>query len=179
MIYFLYKNRLEICGLTGENMKRFCHSTIQLGEVSQTNVQRIRPRISRLLFTPVLAPLVQDLRLTLILMGVAAVQIGLTAMGFPAWQCPLKSSLGIPCPGCGLSSAIVLLIQGHWRTAVSFHVFAPVFLIGFFLLMVTAVLPERLHRNAIRCIAWLERCTGIIPFLLISIIVYWVLRFPI
>jgi hypothetical protein len=159
-------------------MKRFCRSTVKLGGMSQTNVQGIRPRISRLLFTPVLAPLVQDRRLTLILMGVAALQVCLTATGFPAWQCPLKSSLGIPCPGCGLSSAIVLWIQGHWRAAVSVHAFAPVFLIGFFLMMATAVLPERIHRDAIRCIAWLERCTGIIPFLLIGIIGYWVLRFP-
>ena len=160
-------------------MKRFCHSTIQFGGMFQTNVQGIRPRISGLLFTPVLAPLAQDRRLTFILMGVAAMQVCLTAMGFPAWQCPLKSSLGIPCPGCGLSSATVLLIQGHWRAAVSVHAFAPIFLIGFFLMMATAMLPERLHRNAIRWIAWLERRTGIIPFLLIGIIGYWVLRFPI
>ena len=159
-------------------MKRFCQSTIQLGGMFQPKVQGIRPRISRLLFTPVLAPLVQDRRLTLILMGVAALQVCLTAMGFPAWQCPFKSSLGIPCPGCGLSSAIVFLIQGHWRGAVSVHAFAPVFLFGFFMMMATAVLPERLHRNAIRWIAWVERYTGIIPFLLIGIIVYWVLRFP-
>jgi hypothetical protein len=144
----------------------------------QTNVQGIRPRISRLLFTPVLAALVQDRRLTLVLIGVAALQVCLTAMGFPAWQCPLKSSLGIPCPGCGLSSAIALLIQAHWRAAVSVHAFAPVFLIGFFLMMATAVLPERLHRNAVRWLAWVERCTGIVPFLLIGIIIYWVLQFP-
>ena len=159
-------------------MKRFCHSTMQLGGMFQTNVQGIRPRISRLLFTPVLAPLVQDCRLTFILMGVAAMQVCLTAMGFPAWQCPLKSSLGIPCPGCGLSSAIVLLIQGHWRAAVSVHAFAPVFLMGFFLMMATAVLPERPHRNVIRWLAGVERYTGIIPFLSISIIGYWALRFP-
>jgi len=148
------------------------------GVMSKTNYQQVRPRIRRFLFTPVLAPLVQDRRITLILMGVAALQVWLTAIGFPGWQCPIKSSLGISCPGCGLSSAIVLLIQGQWQTAVSVHAFAPVFLIGCLLLMVATVLPERLHRDFVRWIAWLERCTGIIPLLLISIIVYWVLRFP-
>jgi len=148
------------------------------GVMSKTNYQQVRPRIRRFLFTPVLAPLVQDRRITLILMGVAALQVWLTAIGFPGWQCPIKSSLGISCPGCGLSSAIVLLIQGQWQTAVSVHAFAPVFLIGCLLLMVATVLPERLHRDSVRWIAWLERCTGIIPLLLISIIIYWVLRFP-
>ncbi|TET85393.1 MAG: DUF2752 domain-containing protein [Desulfobacteraceae bacterium] len=160
------------------NMKQVCNSTIQQGVMSKTNHEHVRPRIYRFLFTPVLAPLVQDRRITLILMGVAALQVWLTAIGFPGWQCPIKSSLGISCPGCGLSSAIALLIQGQWQTAVSVHAFAPVFLIGSLLLMVAAVLPERLHRNSVRWIAWLERCTGIIPLLLISITVYWVLRFP-
>lgn len=160
------------------NMKQVCNSTIQQGVMSKTNHQHVRPRISKFLFTPVLAPLVQDRRITLILMGVAALQVWLTAIGFPGWQCPIKSSLGISCPGCGLSSAIVLLIQGQWQTAVSVHAFAPVFLIGSLLLMVATVLPERFHRDSVRWIAWLERCTGIIPLLLIGIIVYWVLRFP-
>ena len=161
-----------------ENMKQVGHSTIQQEVMSKTNHQHIRPRISKFLFTPVLAPLVQDRRITLILMGVAALQVWLTAMGFPGWQCPIKSSLGISCPGCGLSSAIVFLIQGQWRVAVSVHAFAPVFLIGYLLMMVAIILPERLHRGYVRWITWLERCTGIIPLLLISIIVYWVLRFP-
>ena len=112
-----------------ENMKQVGHSTIQQEVMSKTNHQHIRPRISKFLFTPVLAPLVQDRRITLILMGVAALQVWLTAMGFPGWQCPIKSSLGVSCPGCGLSSGIVLLIQGQWQTAVSVHAFAPVFLI--------------------------------------------------
>lgn len=159
-------------------MKQVCHSTIQHGVMAKTNDKNIRPWISKFLFTPVLAPLVQDRRITLILIGVAALQVWLTAMGFPGWQCPIKSSLGISCPGCGLSSAIVLLIQGQWQTAVSVHAFAPVFLIGSLILMVATVLPERFHRDSVRWIAWWERCTGIIPLLLISIIVYWVLRFP-
>ena len=156
-------------------MKQVCHSTIQHGVMAKTNDKNIRPWISKFLFTPVLAPLVQDRRITLILIGVAALQVWLTAMGFPGWQCPIKSSLGILCPGCGLSSAIVLLIHGQWQTAVSVHAFAPVFLIGSLILMVATVLPERLQRDFVRWIAWWELCTGIIPLLLISIIVYWVL----
>ena len=160
------------------SMKQVGHSTIQHGVMAKTNYKNVRPRISKFLFTPVLAPLVQDRRITLILMGVAALQVWLTAMGFPGWQWPIKSSLGVSCPGCGLSSGIVLFIQGQWQTAVSVHAFAPVFLIGSLLLMVATMLPERLHRGYVRWITWLERCTGIIPLLLISIIVYWVLRFP-
>ncbi len=159
-------------------MPPVCNSTIQQEGMSKTDNQHVRPLIYRLLFTPVLAPLVQDRRIALILAGVAALQVWLTALGFPGWQCPIKASLGISCPGCGLSSAIALLIQGQWQTAVSVHAFAPVFLIGSLLLLVATVLPDGFHTVFVHWIAWLERCTGIIPLLLISIIVYWVLRFP-
>ncbi|UCF86227.1 MAG: DUF2752 domain-containing protein [Desulfobacteraceae bacterium] len=133
--------------------------------------------MTRFFFTPVLTPLIQNRRIILILGGVAALQVWLTAVGIPGWQCPIKASLGIQCPGCGLSSAMALLIQGEWRAALHVHAFAPFFLVGFALMMIIGILPERAHLESVRLIAMLERRTAFTPILLISIIVYWVLRF--
>jgi hypothetical protein len=56
------------------------------------------------------------------------------------------------------------------------HAFAPVFLVGFVLMLVVGVMPDRLHQHSVRRIAALERYTGFMPLLLIGIIVYWILR---
>ena len=71
---------------------------------------------------------------------------------------------------------MALLIQGEWRAAMFAHAFAPVFLVGLALVVVVSVLPGSLHRESVRRLAVLERRTGFIPFLLIGIVVYWVLR---
>jgi hypothetical protein len=132
--------------------------------------------ITEYLFMPVLAPLMLNRRTVFILTGVAALQVFLTALGLGGWQCPIKSALGIPCPGCGLSRAMVLLIHKEWHAAMVTHAFAPVFLVGFVLMLIVGVMPDRLHRHSVRRIAVLERHTGFIPLLLIGIIVYWMLR---
>jgi len=54
------------------------------------------------------------------------------AVHFP--MCPLASSFGIPCPGCGLTRATLALLHGDVQAALHFHplvfVLAPLF-IGF------------------------------------------------
>lgn len=137
-----------------------------------------RVLIAKWLFAPVLAPLVRNRLIIFVLTGVAVAQVWLTAVGLPAWQCPFRSALGIPCPGCGLSTAIVFLIHGEWRAAMTTHAFAPLFLAGFALMAVVAVMPDHLHRAAVHRIEVLERSTGFVGFLLMSMVVYWLLRLP-
>ena len=158
-------------------MKQALISTFEQMVISKADREPVRSHITRFLFIPVLGPLIQDRRIILLLVGVAALQVWLAAMGLPGWQCPFRSSLGIQCPGCGLSTAMALLIQGEWRAALSAHAFAPVFLIGFIMIAVIGILPERLHRESVRRIAMLEKITGCTFILLISIIVYWLLQF--
>jgi hypothetical protein len=159
-------------------MKQVLTSTFERRVISKADREPVRSQIARFLFMPVLGPLIQNRRIIHILVGVAALQVWLAALGLPGWQCPIKSSLGIQCPGCGLSTAMALLIQGEWRAALSAHAFAPIFLVGFIMIAVIGILPERLHRESVRRIAMLERITGCTSIILISIIVYWLLRFP-
>ena len=64
----------------------------------------------------------------LLLASVATLQLWLTWVGLPAWVCPLRTATGIPCPGCGLSRALVALLHGHAADAVALHPFAPLVL---------------------------------------------------
>ncbi len=159
------------------------------GQVQQmtsvTSVQRVksttgqvsrRSRIAGGLFKPVLASLLEERWVALLLLGIGILQVGLAAVGLQGWQCPVRATLGVPCPGCGLSTAMALLLRGEWRAALSTHAFAPIFLLGFALLAVVSALPGRLHREATRRIAALERRTGIVTFVLLSLVVYWGVR---
>jgi hypothetical protein len=53
-------------------------------------------------------------------LGCCGALIGLAVhLDFPL--CPMASSLGIPCPGCGLTRATLSLLHGDVRAALHFH----------------------------------------------------------
>nr|HID13878.1 DUF2752 domain-containing protein [Anaerolineae bacterium] len=153
---------------------RGSRSTVQQARI--TTDQAIRSWIKGQWSVPLLASLLEHRRVALLLGGIATLQIGLVAAGLDGWQCPVKATLGVPCPGCGLSTAMVLLLRGEWRAALSTHAFAPIFLLGFVLMAVVSVLPARLHRRAVLRIAALERRTGMATFVLLGLVVYWCVR---
>ena len=56
----------------------------------------------------------------IVLLGTAAALFGLAVWSeFPL--CPIAGSLGIPCPGCGLTRASLALLRGDWHEALHFH----------------------------------------------------------
>jgi hypothetical protein len=127
-------------------------------------------------FSPVLGPLVQNRQAIVLLAAVTVVQVALTAAGTIAWQCPVKSTLGVVCPGCGLTRAMVLFAQGHWKAAIDLHAFAPIFFgVGIFL-VIGSILPAGLQQKIAYQIAAFERLTGIVGLLILSILAYWILR---
>jgi hypothetical protein len=128
------------------------------------------------LFEPVLGTLLQSRGIIILLAAMTLAQVVLTAAGITAWQCPVRSTLGVTCPGCGLTRAMVLLIQGHWRAALDLHAFAPIFLGIGSVLTIGSVLPARLRQMAAYQIARFERHTGIVALLGLSIMLYWILR---
>jgi hypothetical protein len=133
-------------------------------------------RFRDILFAPVLGPLLQSRRIIVLLAAVTSALVALTAMGITVWQCPLRSTLGVIGPGCGLTRATVLLIQGHWQASLDLHAFAPIFLgIGTFL-AIGCMLPARVQQKAAYHIANLETHTGIVALIGVSFILYWILR---
>ncbi|HEX8818313.1 MAG TPA: DUF2752 domain-containing protein [Archangium sp.] len=126
--------------------------------------------------TPVLAQLLEHRAPGLVIGAVAALHLGLMRFGLPGWPCPVRHTLGIPCPGCGLSRAIAALLHGDWRGALAGHAFAPFFLAALVLLVGMALLPEALRRRGIAGVARFERHTGLTALLLVALVVYWLVR---
>lgn len=48
----------------------------------------------------------------------ACLLIGIFVMD---WICPMEAFIGIPCPGCGMTSALYHLLRGDLRSAWFFH----------------------------------------------------------
>lgn len=135
-----------------------------------------RFRLVAWFFTPALAPIMRNRSALILLTGLAVVQIGLTAAGWRVWHCPLYSLSGLPCPGCGLSRATVLLARGQWSAAIHMHAFAPVTLAAVIAIAIAAVLPRRQLQSTSAAIATVERYTGIATFMALALLIYWGLR---
>jgi len=110
------------------------------------------------------------------MIGIGALQIILTALGLPGWRCPINAALSIPCPGCGISRALVLLLQGEWLAAIHMHAFSPVLIILFGLIIAIRLLPLKLNIRAVQAIAHIEKKTGCTTLTFIGMILYWAVR---
>jgi len=130
----------------------------------------------RRVYKPFFAPLLQKRRIALTLFCAVTLQTILISVGLSGWQCPIHSTLGIPCPGCGLSTAMALLIQGDWQIAIHTHAFAPIFLFAFVITGIVSILPERLHRKIVFQIAAIEKHTAFAVYILLGMIIYWIFR---
>jgi hypothetical protein len=130
----------------------------------------------RKLFSPVLALLLQNRRLAVILSLTAILQAGLVWAGLPGWPCPVAHTLGIPCPGCGLSRATVAFLRGDWHAAFALHLYAPVFVLVLALCASASLLPARPRATLVNTVAAVERRTGLGAALTVGLVVYWLAR---
>ena len=128
------------------------------------------------LFPTVLSTILHDRRLSSVISGVAALQVLLTFLHFPGWPCPLLSAVGIPCPGCGLTRATLLLIHGEWKQSLVMHAFAPLLLLSLLLIAISAIAPKVVVERMANHTEAIERYSGLTTFLLVGLIVYWLAR---
>lgn len=110
------------------------------------------------------------------LWGLAGLQFTLLWLGLPGWPCPVLQSVGIPCPGCGLTRATALLLRGDFQSSINFHAFAPVFLIGMGLAGIAAVLPQKTSEPLIDSLEVIDQRTGFTVIILVGLILYWLAR---
>ena len=107
----------------------------------------------------------------------AAAAHGVAALaGVSLWDCPVRQTLGIPCPGCGLSRATGALLHGDWQTSLTYHAFAPLLLLSLVVMGVISVLPSAWRQQAIAGVNWLETRTGLVAIGLVGLMVYWAVR---
>ena len=126
--------------------------------------------------TPLLSSLIEKRPICLSVAGSLGVHFTLVSFGLPAWPCPIRYGLGIPCPGCGLSRAILLLLNGNWQQALIVHGFAPLAIVGMFFIVGTGILPDACRHPLVNQLKRLEKQTGITAWLLLALIAYWLIR---
>lgn len=128
------------------------------------------------MFKPILAPILKDRIARSMITGVSILQLSLVSAKLPAWHSPFHAVFGIPDPGCGLSRAIVALLRGDWQTSLTFHAFAPFFVIALSLIAVATLLPQQARDKLVALVETLEARTGLISLGLIGLVVYWLAR---
>ncbi len=94
----------------------------------------------------------------------------------PLFVCPFHTVTGLPCPGCGLSRALLSLASGDWAAALRFHPFTPYFLALGAGLALAAALPARPRNALIARVAALERRTRLNAAILTGFVLFGVGR---
>lgn len=134
-------------------------------------------RMTSQTLSPAIATAVlRDRRLALAVFGFGALNVALFVLHLPTWQCPLLHTTGVPCPGCGLTRAIALLLRGEWRASLTMHAFAPIFVVGLAMIGLGALLPSHRRQAFIGWIQKLEQRTGITTLLVAALFLYWLVR---
>ena len=123
-----------------------------------------------------ISPVLRDRKLAFVVTGVAGVQIALVSLSLPGWVCPFFRLTGIPCPGCGLTRAVILLLKGDFRDSLRFHAFAPIFLLAAVAFILVLLLPKSIIQPALSKVERLEHQTGFPAIILVGLILYWLAR---
>src|SRR3977135_111559 len=116
--------------------------------------------LSQAAFSPI-ATLLRDRRFGLLLTGTLGLNIVAISLHLPGWECAFFRVTGLPCPGCGLTRACLLLLKGEVHAAIRFHAFAPIFVLFIAMLIVCTLLPRTVTDSFINKAETLERQTGI------------------
>jgi hypothetical protein len=126
-------------------------------------------------FSPI-ATLLRERRFGLLLTGALSLNVAAFALHLPGWECVFFRLTGVPCPGCGLTRACLLLLTGEVRASIKFHAFAPIFVVLIAMLIICTVLPKAVTASFINKAETLERQTGITIIILGGLILYWLAR---
>lgn len=113
---------------------------------------------------------------TITLVSAGALQIGLYLAGLPGWACPFKQVTGLPCPGCGLTTATGQLLHGQFSASLHTHPFAGIFLLAFIIMAISIALPQKHSATLVQAITQLEKKTAFTAWVLSFLLIFWVGR---
>jgi hypothetical protein len=116
---------------------------------------------------------------------IALLAVAAALFGAAVWSdfplCPIAGSLGVPCPGCGLTRATLALLHGDWQGALRFHplvwLLLPVFA-GFVGIASWEMLRDTDRSRSASRINWTGRGTTTVALaLLVLTFGVWLARF--
>jgi uncharacterized protein DUF2752 len=125
---------------------------------------------------PSISPILRDRKFSLVLAATAGLQLTLVSFSLPGWVCPIFHITGVPCPGCGLSRAAMLLLQGDLKGSLRYHAFAPILLLTIVAVILAAVLPGSITEPVVSKAEGLEGKTRLTAIILIGLLLYWLAR---
>jgi hypothetical protein len=125
---------------------------------------------------PPISSVLHDRKFALVLAGAAGLQLTLVSLSLPGWECPIFRITGIPCPGCGLSRAVTLLLRGDFKGSLRYHAFAPIFLLTIVAVLLAAFLPKSITQPIVSKAEQLEGQTRLSVIILIGLFLYWLAR---
>jgi hypothetical protein len=114
------------------------------------------------------------------LLGASALLVG-AAVRLDVPLCPMASSLGVPCPGCGLTRATVALLHGDLHAALHLHplvwLLTPLF-VSFMAIALWELLRDPSKPRAPSRIRWHGRGTTLVAsVVLVLTFGVWAARF--
>ncbi len=113
----------------------------------------------------------------IILGGAALFLITGRMLETPLYRCPIKSLTALPCPGCGLSRAGWLLLNGRLYAMWQLHPFAPYLAVWGIMLAGAAFLPDSLRKRWLDGWVALERHTKFHAIFLLALVLFGIARF--
>lgn len=125
---------------------------------------------------PVIGPLLGNRFVSVSVFLFSAIQLIIVRLHLPGWPCVFHDATGIPCPGCGLSRAMVALLQGDLESMVRLHLFALPALIATGLIGIAWILPAQTRHALARFIERMEINTGLTAGLGFLLVIYWLCR---
>lgn len=99
-----------------------------------------------------------------------------SSVGLLIYRCPLQSVFALPCPGCGVSRAMLSLLRRDWAGAWAHHPFAPYFACLALLCAISAVLPEQRRKQFMEWALRIEQRTHVNALLLVAFAMYGAVR---
>ena len=132
--------------------------------------------IKEIWYSPVFSSLLTDRCGELVVFGAGGIHLGLNLIGLPGWVCPIRAATGVPCPGCGLTTAAVQFLRGDFAASIGTHAFAPIFLLAMFVMVAALMLPSNSRQRLISFIHRLETRFGVTSWVLFALVVYWGIR---
>lgn len=124
---------------------------------------------------PIMAQLLHPWVARLALLLAAVLVVG-QHHGRSMWACPLQTVLQVPCPGCGLTRALLALLKGQWQVAWNGHPFVFVAAGAMLWMFLAAVLPTAWNLHMRQRVAAVERKTGVAAWVLSGLFVWWLFR---